>query len=104
MMKITMLKRARPRGFNYRPRYYDPAQEAREERRKQVLGADYQEAYQDEQEKSYVPGQYLRSGGIRRPTSGISSRLAAKKRPSSRLIIIALVLLVAAALWLFQTA
>lgn len=97
-----MFKRAKPRGFNYKPRYYNPEEEAREERRKQVLGADYQEAYeQDADKKEYVPGQYVRQGGIRRNTSGISSRIVEKKRPSSRLVIIALAALMMAVVWLY---
>jgi hypothetical protein len=49
------------RGFNYIPRNYDPAQEAREERKKEVLGTRYKASSEtDNPEKEYVPGSYLR--------------------------------------------
>lgn len=34
-------KHRKPRGFNYQPRFYDPDAEAREERKKIVLGERY---------------------------------------------------------------
>ncbi len=98
-MKIVMFKRAKPRGFNYKPIHFDPAKEAREQRKKELLGADY--TAPGEESREYSPGQYLRSGGIRRSTSGISSRLAEKKRTSSVRWLIALLLLVALGIWLF---
>ncbi|MCD8172040.1 MAG: hypothetical protein LUD76_01030 [Alistipes sp.] len=55
MIKFTAFRTQKPRRFNYVPRYYDPEAEAREERRKQVLGIT------DEPEGEYVPGQYIRS-------------------------------------------
>jgi hypothetical protein len=49
------------RGFNYIPRNYDPAQEARELRKKEVLGTRYKAPGESElPEKEYVPGSFLR--------------------------------------------
>ncbi|MBQ1253673.1 MAG: hypothetical protein IIY05_04955 [Alistipes sp.] len=42
-------------SFNYTPRYYDPAKEAREQRRAELRG----ERVQDEGE--YTPGKYIRA-------------------------------------------
>ncbi len=100
-MKIVMFKRAKPRGFNYKPIHFDPAKEAREQRKKELLGADY--TAPDEEGREYTPGQYLRSGGIRRNGGGISSRLSEKRRVSSVRWIIALLLLLAAGLWMLMS-
>lgn len=40
-MAALFFNQRKPRGFNYRPRYYDPETEAREERKKIVLGEKY---------------------------------------------------------------
>ncbi|MDR2883255.1 MAG: hypothetical protein LBU98_05720 [Alistipes sp.] len=61
----------KPRGFNYKPRYYDPAAEEREERKKIVLGEKYRSPAQRARDaaeaagesvpaEEYVPGSYLR--------------------------------------------
>ena len=42
--------------FNYIPRYYDPAKEAREQRRAELCGQRL-----DEADQPYVPGQYIRT-------------------------------------------
>lgn len=41
--------------FNYIPRYYDPAKEAREQRRAELQGE------RSEQQGEYSPGQYIRT-------------------------------------------
>jgi type VI protein secretion system component VasK len=40
-MAALFFNQRKPRGFNYSPRYYDPEAEAREERKKIVLGEKY---------------------------------------------------------------
>jgi hypothetical protein len=51
----------KPKAFNYIPRTYDPAQEAREERKREVLGTRYKAPGEGERpEGEYVPGSYLR--------------------------------------------
>ncbi len=48
--------------FNYTPRYYDPAKEAREQRRAEMRGQRRDECVEDGiNEPSYTPGQYIRS-------------------------------------------
>lgn len=42
--------------FNYKPRYYDPAKEEREERRAELRGEKAEDAG-----KEYKPGQYIRT-------------------------------------------
>ncbi len=42
-------------SFNYKPRYYDPVKEAREQRRAELHGTSAEDA-----DKEYVPGQYLK--------------------------------------------
>ena len=42
--------------FNYKPRYYDPAKEEREERRAELRGEKAEDA-----DKEYKPGQYIRT-------------------------------------------
>lgn len=52
MLGFTPFKR-HANKFNYRPRYYDPEKEAREQRRAELLG-------QRSDEGEYVPGKYIR--------------------------------------------
>lgn len=47
------------RQFNYSPRYWDPEAEAREARKKAILGDDYVEG-------QYHPGSMIRDGRLRR--------------------------------------
>ena len=67
-------------AFNYTPRYYDPEQESRDQRRRELHG----ESLSDSSEE-YTPGQYIRTKRearrIRRneersSSSGIMSRFA----------------------------
>ncbi|MCC8019034.1 MAG: hypothetical protein LIO85_04590 [Rikenellaceae bacterium] len=82
MIKFTAFRTQKPRQFNYIPRYYDPEAEAREERRKQVLGLT------DEPGGEYVPGQYIRSN-MRRGMLDASKR---KKSAAPARLLIMLVL------------
>ena len=70
-MAALFFSQRKPRGFNYRPRYYDPDAEAREERKKIVLGERYRSpeqrvkdaakaAGEDVSEENYVPGSIVR--------------------------------------------
>lgn len=55
MGAFTPFKR-RANDFKYTPRYYDPAKEAREERREEMFGR----RSDDGGEGGYQPGQYIR--------------------------------------------
>jgi predicted nucleic acid-binding Zn ribbon protein len=51
----------KPKEFNYIPRNYDPTKEAREQRKKEVLGERYKAPGEnDKPTTEYVPGSYLR--------------------------------------------
>ncbi len=96
---------AKPRRFDYRPRYYDPEQEAREQRKRKVLGEDYADKYKtDEQrtveKKAYKPGVYIRNSAMER--RGIERSPHNNTGRTRRLVIIMLVL-VAAVVWLWST-
>lgn len=93
MIKFTAFRTQKPRKFNYIPRYYDPEQEAREERRKQVLGIV------DEPGGEYVPGQYIRSGQMRSRIQGASKT---RRKGSVGAVRFMLVLILAGiAMWLW---
>ncbi|MEG1607152.1 MAG: hypothetical protein RR931_06140 [Mucinivorans sp.] len=50
----------KPRQFEYKPRYWDPEKEAREERRRQILGEDYTS------DNGHKPGMLILEGRLRR--------------------------------------
>ena len=91
--------RRKPRQFEYRPLHYDPVQEAREQRRKELLGEDAESPLEGEH-REYKPGQYIR-GGIRRRS--ISHHEEASRRKMMRSVA-ALVMLVAIVIWIIVTA
>lgn len=64
-------RQRKPRSFNYTPRYYDRAEEAREERKKQVLGDRYAPPAGNGEESAYRPGEHVRrNADARRAASG----------------------------------
>ena len=77
MFKFTAFKTQKPREFKYRPRYYDPEKEAREERRKELrlMRGLPDEPSVGVENKGYIPGQYIES---RR-----SHRVATQRQTSS---------------------
>lgn len=51
----------KPRKFTYRPLYFDPEQEARDERRRQLLGDEAADEFAAESAaKEAAPGSYIR--------------------------------------------
>lgn len=62
MLKFTAFTTRKPRQFEYRPRFYDPDKEAREERRRELFGADAAEDIKGE----YKPGQYIKRQQLNR--------------------------------------
>ncbi len=96
---------AKPRRFDYKPRYYDQEQEAREQRKREVLGADYADKYKSDEQlaaekKAYKPGVYIRNSAMERRGIVRSPRNNVGK--TKRLVLIGIVL-VALALWLIGT-
>ncbi|MDR0907988.1 MAG: hypothetical protein LBM63_05230 [Rikenellaceae bacterium] len=81
------------RGFNYIPRNYDPAQEAREERKKVVLGTRYKAPGEaDKPEGEYVPGSILREH-IQARRSDRQGELIKRRRRTAMPIMVVLVAL-----------
>ncbi|MCC8088960.1 MAG: hypothetical protein LIO79_06825 [Rikenellaceae bacterium] len=104
-MRFTFFRVRKPRQFEYKPRYYDPEEEAREERKKAVLGADYKDNYKTSGENAsgseeYKPGQYLRGMSMRK--GNIVDRRSSNKKANTIRFVIALVLLIAAFWWLLS--
>lgn len=93
MIGFTAFKTRKPRGFNYKPRYYDPDKEEFERRRREVLGA---EAGTPDGDKEYHPGQYVRELRIRRGI--VADRQRSKDKSGIRRLAI-LIVLSAALLW-----
>ena len=85
----------KPRQFDYRPRYYDPEQEARERRRAELLGEKVSAS-----DEEYVPGQLLRNRRLQRMIDDVRKRsMARRKTRSSMVLIVMIVLLIAAVMW-----
>lgn len=85
----------KPRQFDYRPRYYDPEKEAREARRKELLGERLAEG------EEYVPGELLRQRRMQRMMD--ADRRRSRKRPVGVIfLVVLLALLVVAVMWVVR--
>lgn len=93
MIKFTLFKTSKPRQFEYRPRYYDPEKEAREERRRELLG-DRAESPNEQ----YRPGDYIRRNMQARNRIEASKERNRKMR-STPIRLLIMVVLLAIALW-----
>lgn len=80
------------RQFEYQPRYYDAQQEAREARRRAILGQQYVE-----DDNSHKPGMLIRQGRLRRMQHAQRTQ---KSSRSTLLRAAIFVILVFGALWL----
>jgi hypothetical protein len=98
-MRLTFFKRNTPRGVNYKPRYYVPVKEEREQRRRELLGPDAGAPGGGE----YIPGDVIRARGIKRNRPGISSRAVERKRTSTMRAVVALGILVLLLIWWFTS-
>ncbi len=83
--------RRKPRQFNYDPRYYDAEKEAREERKRLILGEDYESA--EDQAEEYTPGKYLRRARLNRMKSEAPSPNKGRTITLRLVIFIALLML-----------
>ena len=90
MIGFTAFKTRKPRQFEYKPRYYDPEKEQREQRRKE-LGLDTE----PRPEGQYKPGEYIR--GNMRVRRGIGQRKTSKR--SRPLILFGVLILLGIAVW-----
>lgn len=93
----------KPREFAYRPRYYDPAQEEREQRKKVVLGERYKSpqertriaAGQEGTPANYVPGSILREHiAARRGVSAAESMRKRRRKGRSVAVCVGILVLV----------
>ena len=89
--------RQKPREFNYRPRYFDPEQEARDERKREILGDEAVDGHEGAEE--YRPGQYIRQRKMRRGTMYQHHEKKVRNPWSVPIRIIALVALATFLLW-----
>ena len=111
-MAALFFSQRKPRGFNYTPRYYNPEAEAREERKKIVLGEKYRSPAQrarDEAkaaggytgEEEYVPGAFLREHIAARRGSARAADVMRKRRKVTRSVpvLIGMLVLIALIVW-----
>lgn len=84
------------KSFNYKPRFYDPQKEEREQRRAELSG---QRRDNTDGEEEYVPGQYLRTQFEARAQRREKRQDAGQKRTWSLIIGIVLMFLVIAILY-----
>ena len=87
---MIFFSQRKPKAFDYKPRYYDPEKERREQRRRELCGLD---TYTPNEE--YKPGMYLRNQVRERRSQHISRDRDAKRNSTLRLaVILALLVLV----------
>ncbi|MDR2935987.1 MAG: hypothetical protein LBU80_01405 [Rikenellaceae bacterium] len=108
MFKFSFFHTPKPRQFNYRPRYYDPEAEEREQRKKELLGEDYADAYKTPEERAqsqreYHPGQYVNEVRIRRGVIADRRRQAGKRSARNRQLLISVALVAALLYYIFLT-
>ncbi len=102
----------KPRGFNYIPRYYDPEAEAREDRKKIVLGERYRtpaERKRDEARaageevgaENYVPGNFLREHiAARRGAHASDTMRKRRKKVASIPVLVGILALIVLIVWM----
>ena len=118
-------KQRKPRGFNYIPRYYDPEAEAREERKKIVLGEKYRSPAELARDKAareaeaagdvpitdnaeniateeYVPGAFLREHiAARRGAANAANTMRRRRRKTRSIpVLVGMLVLIAALVWI----
>lgn len=93
----------KPRGFNYQPRFYDPDAEAREDRKKIVLGEKYRSPEERERdaaraagkevgEEKYTPGSYLREHIAARRGTHAADTMHKRRRKAQSIPVLVVVL------------
>jgi hypothetical protein len=111
-MAALFFSQRKARGFNYIPRYYDPAAEEREERKKIVLGEKYRSpaqrardeaeaAGQNVPEEQYVPGAFLREHiAARRGAHAADVMRRRRKKTRSVPVLLGMLALIILIVWL----
>lgn len=91
----------KPRQFNYRPLYFDPEKEAREKRRKELIGSGMISEDDDSSAPGeYRRGEYIREMKIRRGV--IANHTPEKRKAGSIRMVIFIILLLLAGLLLLR--
>lgn len=83
------------RQFDYRPRYYDPAKEARGKRREELFGTRVSDG-------EYVPGEMLRNRQMKRMIAADDRQRTKRKKGSTLMLIVFLAALALAAAWILS--
>jgi hypothetical protein len=94
-MKTRFLYTAKPRKFEYKPRYYDPEKEAKEKRRDELLGARPTTS-----DREYVPGEIIRSRMGAKREALMERR---KGKGKTIMLVAAILALILAAAWVLTT-
>ena len=112
-MAALFFNQRKPRGFNYKPRYYDPDAEERENRKKIVLGDKYRSPAQRTADATraaggaipddnYVPGTYLREHiSARRGAHAADTMRKRRRKTHSIPILIAVLAAIVFFIWMF---
>ncbi len=92
----------KPRPFDYKPRYYSPEKEAREERKKIVLGEKYKAPGEEENNENYVPGSYIRQHVSNRRNNTAENEMfrRRKRKRRSMTMLAAILALLVLIVWL----
>ena len=107
---MAFLFKPKPRGFNYKPRYYDPEAEEREDRKRVVLGDKYRSPAQRAREEAardsgggedYVPGSILREHiSARRGAHAADTMRKHRKKTHSIPILLGMLVLIILIVWI----
>lgn len=95
---ISFFKVPKNRQFDYKPRFYDPEKERREQRRKELgLGQD-----EDEDVNNGTPGSLLRSGAMRARHEMFTQKVSQQKKQTMILRVLLIVVLVGASIYILS--
>lgn len=84
-MGFAFFKVPKHRVFDYKPRFYDPEKERREQRRRELGLAD-----DDTQGENYQPGSIIRNSGMKARHDAFSQKMS-KSRRQSRIFVLVFV-------------
>lgn len=94
-MGAIFFSQRKPRGFSYKPRFYDPDAEEREERKRVVLG----DRYESKSEAEYVPGSLIREHVSSRRGGVADAMRKRRKKTASIPILVAVLVVIGYLVW-----
>lgn len=102
MIGFSAFKTRKPRSFDYRPRFYNAEAEAREVRKRELLGDQPKDPNQTPgtETKPYKPGQYI--GEMRMRTGIIANRQHEKQKANMIRVVIFVVAMLALVWYIFS--